>query len=129
MRCVSSLSLWLMIPKINIRATNVELTNERRSLISRKLSPLSRFLVHEEDVAIDVVMRKVRAQFTGDTYYVSVKVNTANDAYIAVAHEHHLAKALTSARESLRRTISRGASVMEYGRRQRQAKESFTLTL
>ena len=121
----------MSIPNINTRATNVELTDERKSLISRKLSPLSRFLVHEPDVLIDVVMRRVRMRLSGDRYYLSVKVATPTDTYIAVADERHLTKALTKVRETLRKSISRGASVVDYElRKSRQNKElAYTLTL
>ena len=79
---------------------------------------------------IDVVLRQVRAHFGGDMYYVSVKVTTPNDMYIAVATEHNLGKALRRARETLRKSISKGASVFDYElRKSRQMKESFTLAL
>ena len=120
----------MAIPKIHTRATNVELTDTIKSLISRKLNPLARFLVHESDVQIDVVMRGVRSRFGGDVYHVSVKVTTPTNTYISVATERHIAKALTKTRETIRRTISRGASVVDYElRKERQLKDSFTLSL
>ena len=120
----------MSIPKISTRATNVELTNERRGLISRKLMPLSRFFVHESDVRIEVVLRKVRMRLSGDIYYLSLRVSTPNDVYMAVANEHQLARALEKARETIRRSVSKGASVANYQlRRSRQNKEGLTLTL
>ena len=96
----------------------------------RRLAPLSRFLVHEDSIAIDLVMRRIRARFGGDMYYLSVKVSTPHDTYMAVATENNLGKALTAAREVLRRSISRGASVVDYGvRRSRRQQAAYTLTL
>lgn len=105
------------LPKINTRATNVELTEERKNLIIQKLAPLSRYLRGEEDIDIDIVMRRVRVDFGGDMYCISVKVTTPSDIYMGVATEHHLEKALTRVRETLRRAISKGASVVEYQQR------------
>lgn len=121
----------MILPTINTRATNVELTDERRSLITRKLAPLARFLVHEGEVSIDVVMRRIRTRLGGTMYYLSVKVTTPSGAYLAVASETHLAKALTKVRETLRKSISRGSSAIEYGvRKARRMDESaYTLTV
>lgn len=122
----------MSIPTINTRATNVELNDERKSLISRKLMPLARYLRAESKLNIDVVMRKVRSRFGGDLYCVSVKVITPTDTYMAVATESHLSKALTRSRETLRRSISKGASVVDYElrrSRQRDFVGDYTLAL
>ncbi len=120
----------MSIPNISTRATNVELTDERRSLISRRLSPLARFLVHEDEVNIDVVMRSIRARLGGDMFYISVKVTTPNDVYVTVAQGRQLGVALTKARETLRRSICRGESIVDYElRKQRQSRDALTLTI
>lgn len=99
------------LPIINTSTTNIELTEERKSLITQKLAPLGRFLVHEENVEIDVNIRRMDAHLGGDTFYLSVKLTTDKGAYMAVATSRYLTRALTEAREYLRKSVSRGVSV------------------
>ena len=101
----------MAMPTITTRATNLELTDERRALISQKLAPLRRLLVHEEEAAIEVVLRSVRGSFARETFYVSVRVVTERGTFMSVASHRYLTRALTEVRASLRRNISRGASV------------------
>lgn len=101
----------MTMPSINTSATGIELNNERRALIAQKLAPLGRLLVHEREVSIDVIIRRVDASLAGDMFYVSVKLVTDHGDYMAVATGRYLTRALTSVREYLRRSISRGESV------------------
>lgn len=101
----------MAMPNINTSATGIELNPERRALITQKLAPLGRLLVHEREVSMDVVIRRVESQMTGGMFYVSVKLATDNGTYMAVSTGHYLTRALTEVREYLRRSISRGASV------------------
>ena len=88
-------------------------------------------LQQEGEVLLDIVMRKTHSRVTGDMYFVSVKVSTPSDTYMAVSAKHHLSRAFTTVRETLRRSISRGESVSDYSiRKIRQEKiDAFTLTL
>ena len=122
----------MVTPTINVRATNVELTEDCQLLITHRLVPLARYLQYESSLTIDVVLRRVRSSFGGTMYYVSAKLTTPSDSYMAVATESHLPKALTKTRETLRRAISKGASVNEYGMRrlrQREMQADYTLAL
>lgn len=119
------------MPLINASATGIELNPERRALITQKLAPLGRLLVHEHEVAVDVVIRRVESQMTGGMFYVSAKLATDQGSYMAVATSHYLTRALTEVREYLRRSISRGASVTsgQLFRGRPSKKDAYTLTL
>lgn len=114
---------------ITIEATNVELTEGQRQLISRKLTPLARFLVHESQVTIDVVMRELTTEFGGPMFCISVKLESPLHTYMAVSTERHLSRSLTQVRETLRRTISRGASVVNHQAQKEKLGQAFTLSL
>lgn len=103
----------MAMPNINTSATGIELNPERRALITQKLAPLGRLLVHEREIKVDVVIRRVESQMTGGMFYVSAKLETENGTYMAVSTSHYLTRALTEVREYLRRSISRGASVAD----------------
>ena len=121
----------MAIPIITTRATNLELTDERQALITQKLAPLRRLLVHENEAAIEVVLRGVHGPWPGETFYVSTRLITDNGTYMAVASHRYLTRALTEVRDVLRRNISRGASVEQYrvSKRAELLEESYTLTL
>lgn len=101
----------MAMPNINTSATGIELNPERRALITQKLAPLGRLLVHEREVKVDVVIRRIESQMTGGMFYVSAKLATENGTYMAVSTGHYLTRALTEVREYLRRSISKGSSV------------------
>lgn len=112
----------MTLPRIYTKATNVELTAHHENLILERLAPLARWLISEEQVRIDVNIRRTHSHLTGDTYLVLVKVTTPTERYVAASAKHHLGRALSAAREMLRNSISRGASVADRGmRRARQS--------
>ena len=121
----------MTIPIINTSATNLELTNQVKSLITQKLAPLGRLLVHEREVKVDVTIRRIESAVGVDSYYVSTKLTTDRGSYMAAATGLYLTKALVLARESLRRSISKGASVETYNFMPVKPvyKDEFTLTL
>lgn len=121
----------MTLPIITTKATNVELTDERKSLIRQKLAPLSRLLVHERNVTLDVNIRCIKAGFGSEVFYVAVKLSTDKGSFIAASTGHYLTRTLIDVRESLRRSISRGRSVSTFGvyATAEQLKEAYTLTL
>lgn len=104
----------MYVPSINTRATNIELTEDRRALIIRKLLPIGRVLDANEHAQIDLVMRRVRHKFGGSMYCLSVKLTTDRGSHIAIAIEPYLEKALSKARSVLRRSIVRGNRGNDY---------------
>lgn len=119
----------MSIPRIRTRATNVELTGARKSLITRRLAPLSRMLKGEGEVDIEVMLRRTETQVEGTMYFVSVKLITPQDSHRAVAANQHLTRALDNARDMLRQSMSRGESVSPYRVSHESFEESFTLTI
>lgn len=109
----------MAMPIINASATNLELSQEHIALIEQKLAPLCRLLTRERDVQVDVVVRLVTAEDNNDKFYVSTKLQTSSNTYMAVATGHYLTRALDDIRAYLRRSLSRGESVLtpfSYGR-------------
>ena len=104
----------MYVPNIRTRTTNVELDNERRALIIRKLSSLGRLLSEAEQGDIDVVIRSERHHFGGSRYYLSVKLTTTGSVYYAVAIERRLEKALNKTRDTIKRSLSHGGSHANY---------------
>jgi len=91
---------------MRIRATDVELTGERKALVYRKLTPIGRLLSADEQAHLDVVLRRQRHRLRGERYYLSVKLTTTAGTHYAVAIEPYLEKALTKTRRILRRSLS-----------------------
>ena len=102
----------MAMPIIHASATNLELSQERRTLIQQKMAPLGRLLAGEHDVRVDVIIRRVSNAADGDMFYVSAKLSSAKGTYMAVATGHYLTRALADAREYIRRSLSRGQSVL-----------------
>jgi len=121
----------MTIPIINTSATNLELTNELQSLISKKIAPLGRLLVHEREVKIDLSIRRIDSIVGADSYYVSAKLSTDKGNYNVATSGYYLNRVLLSLQESLRRAVSKGASVETYkfAPVRRDHLEAFTLTL
>ena len=124
--------LRMMFPTINTRSMNVELTEEHYSLITKKLAPLARLVSDEKGVQFDIVLRKIHKKWSGERYCISVRMSTATQKYYAITTERYFAKAFSSIREDLRKSISksykaeeRSASRMQRFIRERQYLELF----
>lgn len=109
----------MMLPIINVQAMNVELTDEQSKLITRKLAPLAR-LAPDSEVRFDVVIRTMKRTWMGTRFCVSVRLNTGIEKYYAVARDPYLAKALSSLRHDLRRSVSKAYRVEEEQQRPRR---------
>ena len=90
---------------------DVELTKERRSVITQKLAPLARLLPNAKQVEFDVVIRKIYKTWGGERYCVSVRLSTEEDKYYSIATEPYLEKSFSKVREELRKTISKSYRV------------------
>lgn len=104
----------MYVPAVNIRATNVELTSERRALIIKKLTPLGRYVPAGEVADIDVVMRQERHRFGGDKFYLTVKLTYASGSYYAVAIESSLGRALIKTRDIIQRALAQGSTRKQF---------------
>lgn len=98
---------------INTKASNVELTDERMSLIRRRLASVTRILREIGGSELNVVIRGSSAQDGSKMYFVSLKAVGDKENYMAVAAKPHLGLALSSAALMLRRSMTRGVSVSE----------------
>lgn len=97
----------MTVPLLSTRTTNVELTPKRRDLLKTKLFPLCRYLGEDASIAyFDVVIRYERSKVSGDQFYVSVKLSTPTNRYMAVSIAPHLERALLESRNTLKRQLS-----------------------
>ncbi len=66
-------------------------------------------------------------------YFVTAKVTTSKESYMAVSAKPQVSRALTEVRQMLRRSMSRGASVTSYTHNTQtmlqEYVDSYTLTL
>lgn len=122
-----------MFPDITTRAMNVELSNDHIDLIAKKLAPLARLMGDDARVHFDVVLRKIKKRWSGERYCVSVRMKAGTDSYYAVAFESYLEKAFSSARDDLRKAISKTYKAEQFREpkmqrflRERQYLELFT---
>lgn len=116
---------------INTKASNVELTDERMSLIRRRLVSVTRILRDAGGSEINVAIRGSSALDGSKVYFVSLKAIGEKENFMAVAAKPHLGLALSSAALMLRRSMTRGASVTERHSNEVTPSqyEAFTLTL
>ncbi|MCA9365997.1 hypothetical protein KC722_00275 [Candidatus Kaiserbacteria bacterium] len=116
---------------INTKATNVELTDERMSLIRKRLASITRVLRQAGGSELNVVIRGSSARDGSVMYFVSLKAIGEHENFMAVAAKPHLGLALSAAAHMLRQAMSRGESVTErYASHLTPSQfEAFTLTL
>lgn len=100
----------MAMPIIHTSATNLELSQERKALVERKLYPLYRLLPRGSEAEVDVVIRRVKEE-EGDIFSVSAKLSTKNETYMAIATGQYLTRALSDVREYLRHSLCYGQSV------------------
>ncbi|MEZ4200430.1 MAG: HPF/RaiA family ribosome-associated protein [Candidatus Paceibacterota bacterium] len=119
----------MKVPRIEIKATNVELSEQLQHQVRQRLSPLTR-VFRSEDMAVVVQIRKAQTEFGGAIHFVSLRLTINGETTTAVAAKPYLSRALGVAVDTLRRSISRGASVSPLQATNFAAlKESYTLTL
>jgi hypothetical protein len=99
---------------------NVELTKERKSLITQKLIPLARLTVGDQPASFDVVIRKVSKSWLGVRYCVSVRMSTETNKYYAIASEPYIEKAVSAVRSDLRKSISKRYKAVEFSTERKQ---------
>lgn len=93
---------------------DVELDKERSEFITQKLAPLARLVPESNMVSFDVVVRKVKRNWRGEQYCVSVRMSTQDKKYYAIANETYLEKAFSKVRNELRKAISKSYKSKEY---------------
>lgn len=95
----------MTVPLLSTRTTNVELTPKRRDLLKTKLFPLCRYVGDTSVAYFDVVIKQQHAKTDGDRFYVSVKLSTPENRYLAAADAPHLQRALVEVRDTLKRQL------------------------
>ena len=100
--------MHMAFPIINIKATNIELTEELTSLVEQKLAPLEKFLPENEtDIKCDVELEKVTEQQSGRIYRAEVNLFVKGHTYRAEATEDQMEKAVDSMRDEVKKEIRR----------------------
>lgn len=110
----------MSFPTINIKATNIELTDEYKTLLEEKISSLEKFLPEEEtDLKCDAELEKVTGQQSGRIYRAEVNLFVAGKLYRAEATEEQMERAIDEVRDEikteLRKALDKRRSLMKRG--------------
>lgn len=96
----------MYVPAITTRATNVELTDERRAMIIKCLQPLGELFAPGQEPEIDVVLRKIPNSLVRGKYCVSARLQAGGQSYVSMEIDTSLKRVLRKVERSLRRTAS-----------------------
>lgn len=110
------------------KAKNLELTESLEGIITKRLSGLKKMLKPFEDKVLGFlfqVSKETKHHRKGDVFWAEAIVTLPGKKITVTAHDENLLKAITKARDELKREISRYKTKMiEMPRRaQRKSKE------
>lgn len=96
----------MSFPTINIKATNINLDTELRTLLEQKMSSLEKFIPDgETDLNCDAELEKVTAQQSGRIYRAEVNLFVAGNLYRAEATEEQMEHAIDVVRDEIKREL------------------------
>ena len=97
----------MKIPRINTKATNLEITPELQSLLDQKLLPLEKFMSDAEDTKCDVELEKLPEHQSGKIYRAEINLFHNGTLYRAETTEEQIEQAIDIARDDLKRELRR----------------------
>lgn len=104
----------MAFPTINVKATNLELTDELQVLLEQKLDPLEKFLPkHETDIKCDVEFEKIADHQSGKIYRAEINLYIAGTLHRAEATEEQIEMAIDAMRDEVKKEIRRTNSKRE----------------
>lgn len=111
----------MKIPRINTKATNIEVTPALQALLDQKFLPLEKFIADYEDTKCDVELEKFTDHQSGKIYRAEINLFHGGKMYRAEATEEQIEQAIDTVRDDLRRELRRDSdkkqSVARRGRR------------
>lgn len=97
----------MKIPRINIKATNLELTPALQSLLDQKLLPLEKFAPDYDDTKCDVELERMTDHQSGKIHRAEVNLFHGGKMYRAESTEEQIEQAIDAIRDDLRRELRR----------------------
>ena len=97
----------MKIPRINTKATNLEITPALQELLDQKLLPLGKFIPDYDDTKFDVELEKITAHQSGKIYRAEINLFNGGKIYRAEATEEQIEQAIDSVRDEIKRELSR----------------------
>lgn len=91
---------------INIKATNVDLTDDLREYIEEKMNSLDRYFNNIIEVNVEVGMNSMHHQ-KGEIFFSEVNVKVPNDLLRVRKTEENLFKAVDKTKDHLREMLHR----------------------
>jgi ribosomal subunit interface protein len=96
----------MSFPTINIKATNMELSDELRSLLEQKIQALEKFIPNDEsDVVCQAELERMTDKQSGRIQRAEVNLRVAGKLYRAEATEEQMEKAIDSVRDEIKREL------------------------
>lgn len=98
----------MAFPIINVKGSNLELTDELKILIEQKITPIEKFLPKDEtDIKCDVEIEKINDQQSGNIFRAEINLFVAGIKYRAEKTEDQIEKAIDRARDELKKEVRR----------------------
>lgn len=97
----------MSFPPINVKATNIDLSDELRTLLEEKFSSLEKFVPdNETDLKCEAELEKVTNHHqSGRIYRAEVNLSVAGKLYRAEATEEQIEQAIDEVRDELKREL------------------------
>lgn len=105
----------MTFPIINIKATNIELTEELETLVEQKLSPLEKFLPDgETDMKCEVELERVTDHHqSGKIFRAEINLYVGGKLFRAEGTEDQMEKAVDEMRDGVKRELRRASGKRE----------------
>ena len=96
----------MAFPNIQVKATNLHLTDEIQELLEQKIHPLAKFLPKDSsDLKCDVELERVADHQSGKIYRAEINLYVEGKLYRAEATEDQIEKAIDEMRDEVKREI------------------------
>lgn len=94
--------------RLNLKATDIVLTDFIRSYLNKRLRSLGKLIdVEDSAVLIDVELgRTTRHHQTGDIFFAEINIHRGKDAFRAVSDRENLIAAIDAMRDDIARELS-----------------------
>ena len=96
--------------KVNIKATNLELTPEIKKTVEEKIGTLDKFIMHTNPSLIEAfveVALETRHHKKGKIYYTEANIKISGKIFRAEAREENIYKAINQVKDELQQILKK----------------------
>jgi ribosomal subunit interface protein len=97
----------MKIPRINKKATNLEITTKIQSLLDQKFLKLEKFIAKHSDTKCDVALERITDHQSGKIFRAEINLYHGGKMYRAESTEEQIEQAIDTIRDDLRRELRR----------------------